>query len=164
MSKELSDELQLREDEGNLLGDDDETFEKYHFVWQNILFVCNIYNFITVTYFIGIPGFPYSIWTYLEFITEILMITEFVFNIIMNQLVTKHLKHLNFFRESNRETWKARILSLVSAVPYSIIMYASLPYSRHLELWVALVRGLKLLRLHQLNHYFDVKDIRSKNN
>ena len=31
--KELSNELQIGDDETNHLGEDDETFEKYHFVW-----------------------------------------------------------------------------------------------------------------------------------
>ena len=48
-----------------------------------MIFSCNLYNFVTVFFFIGVPGFPMSSWIYIEFVVEVLLIIDLCMSILM---------------------------------------------------------------------------------
>ena len=45
-------------------------------IWSNILMLAIMYNCITAGFFFGIPGFPESVWLYLEFLAEIIFLID----------------------------------------------------------------------------------------
>ena len=59
-------------------------------IWENMLMVILIYNFIAFCYFFAMPVFPFSVWLYLEFLTEILMVLDVLirFVVLINKKYT----------------------------------------------------------------------------
>jgi hypothetical protein len=54
-------------------------------VWENILLVCIIYNFVTFSFFMGLPGFPNGVWLYLELASEALLIFDIFFRFVIRR-------------------------------------------------------------------------------
>lgn len=54
-------------------------------VWENILLICIIYNFVTVSFFMGLPGFPTGAWLYFEFISEIFLVLDLFFRFVVRR-------------------------------------------------------------------------------
>jgi|LauGreDrversion4_2_1035121.scaffolds.fasta_scaffold34056_1 hypothetical protein len=137
-------------------------------IWENLLMLILVYNFVTFCYFFAMPGFPFSVWLYLEFLTEIFMVLDIIIRFIILRAIYNNdhkkgpFRHLNMLRNKADERPAKMSLMIISSLPTSIALYASLPSVYHPEMWVALIRGLKLYRMNQLYLYFDLRDIRSK--
>jgi hypothetical protein len=137
-------------------------------IWENMLMVILIYNFIAFCYFFAMPVFPFSVWLYLEFLTEILMVLDVIIRFVVLRAIFSNdhkkgpFRHLNMLRNKSDEKKFKMSIMILSSLPTSIILYSSLPSRLHPEMWVALIRGLKLYRMSQLSLYFDLRDIRSK--
>ena len=133
-----------------------------------MLMVILIYNFVTFCYFFAMTSFPFSVWVYLEFLTEILMVLDVIIRFVVLRAIFSHdhkkgpFRHLNMLRNKADEKKLKMSLMILSSMPTSIILYSSLPSRFHPEMWVASIRGLKLYRMSQLTLYFDLRDIRSK--
>jgi hypothetical protein len=104
-------------------------------------------------YFFAMPSFPFSVWLYLEFLTEILMVLDVIIRFIVLRAIFSNdhkkgpFRHLNMLRNKADEKIVKMSLMIISSLPTSIILYSALPSRLHQEMWVALVRGLKLYRM-----------------
>jgi hypothetical protein len=128
-----------------------------------------VYNFVTTCYFLGLPGFPFSYWTYLEYLTEVAMILDILIRFCLLKYVVKnnHKKNgpwrqINMLKNKSDEKKLNVVLMVISSLPTSIIMFSAVPKEMQASIWLAVIRVLKVYRLKQLNLYFDVRDIRSK--
>ena len=127
-----------------------------------------VYNFVTFCYFFALPGFPFSVWLYLEYLSEIFMVLDVVVRFVILRAVFKNdckkgpFRHLNMIRNKADEKPLKMTIMILASLPSSIILYASLPSHFRPAMWVAIIRGLKLYRMNQLQLYFDLRDIRSK--
>jgi hypothetical protein len=138
-------------------------------VWENVLMITIVYNFVTSCYFLGLPGFPTSFWIYLEFLTEVAMVVDILIRYCLLKVVIKNSlkkngpwRQINMLKNKQDEEPLSMILTIASSVPTSIILYSSANVTLHSSIWLALIRVVKLYRLKLLNLYFDVRDIRSK--
>jgi hypothetical protein len=57
--------------------------DPFSIIWSNSLFLANIYNFVTVFFFLGINGFPEGNWLGFEVGTEIFFIIEVFFRYLL---------------------------------------------------------------------------------
>lgn len=134
----------------------EDQYGSHSLIWENLLMLILVYNYVTLWYFIAVPGFPFSVWLYLEFITEILMVLDIFIRFIILRLVfnNDHKKgpfsNLNMVRNKADEKPHKMVLMIISSLPTSIILYTSLPTKYNSNVWVALVRALKLYRSSQL--------------
>ena len=120
----------------------------FHFKWATLIFVINIYNYFTVAYFMGITGFPSSIWLGIELGAEIIMIIDIAFRTTLRN--SQLYKQMWFIHEST--TVFSIVCMLLASIPYSFICIL---YSQNLSHWsIALTRMPKLLRGVQITTYF----------
>ncbi len=56
-------------------------------MWENILMIMIVYNFVTFCYFFAVPDFPSSVWLYFEFLSEILMIVDLLIRFLVLKIV-----------------------------------------------------------------------------
>jgi hypothetical protein len=112
---------------------------------------------------LGLPGFPESVWLYLEILIEIILIIDIGMRLIFICFFKKEWATLFLLHEDEDSLWR-RFRYFVTAIPTSIILYVSLPNSTLGYLGIAFIRSVKLLRINYLNHYFDVRDLRTKRN
>jgi hypothetical protein len=128
-------------------------FGSVSIIWENMLMMILIYNFVTFCYFFSMPSFPFSVWLYLEFLTEILMVLDVIIRFIVLRAIFSNdhkkgpFRHLNMLRNKADEKKVKMSLMILSSLPTSIVLYSALPSRLHPEMWVALVRGLKLYRM-----------------
>jgi hypothetical protein len=52
-------------------------------VWSKIILGIHTYNFFTIFFFLGIPGFPNEIWLALEIISELVIILDFGLRLVL---------------------------------------------------------------------------------
>ena len=100
-----------------------------------------VYNYITVTYFFAQPGFPYSAWLYIEYLTETMAVVDLFMRycLIREKYVLLHSKF--------DDTQLGRCLLLLSSLPTSIVLNRVLSPTTKSALWVAIVRWHKLYRM-----------------
>jgi voltage-gated potassium channel len=130
----------------------------FHFKWATLLFLCNIYNYFTVGYFLGFPGFPTGIWFSLELGCEVIFLIDSCIRFFMRNSST--YKQMWFIHEEN--TYKSFFAILLSSIPYSFILLGYADF--HVKHWgIGLVRLPKLLRGGQFSTYLtNMKIVRRK--
>ena len=138
-------------------------YDQLSIIWSNVLLIATLYNCITTTFFLGISGFPESVWLYLEFLQEISLIIDIGMRLIFIQFFPKQWNTLYLLHEDKTSHWR-RFRYGITAVPSSILIYELVPKEMIGSLGIAFVRAIKLLRLNYLNHYFDVRDLTTKRN
>ena len=132
--------------------------DSFHFNWATLLFVCNIYNYFTVGYFLGFPGFPEGIWFSLEIGCELFLLIDACIRIFLRNSTI--YKQMWFIHEEN--TYRSFISLFLSSIPYSCILLAYVDYD--IKHWaIGLIRLPKLLRGIQFSTYLtNIKIIRRK--
>lgn len=110
-------------------------------IWEHSLFAMIVYNYITVAYFFGQPGFPSGAWLYIEYLTEMMAVVDLFIRycLIREKHVLLHTKFDN--------TCLGKCLILLSSLPTSIVLNRVLSPNIKSELWVAIVRWHKLYRM-----------------
>jgi CRP-like cAMP-binding protein len=120
----------------------------FHFRWSSMVFVCNLYNYFTVAYFLGIKGFPSGFWLVLELTFETILILDIIVRISLRS--TSLYKKMWFLHEKN--SIETMLCIFLSSIPYSFLC---LIYGQDLSDWsIALTRVPKLLRGMQVHSYF----------
>ena len=127
-----------------------------------MLFLSNIYNIITFCCFIGFAGFPMSAWLCAEFIMEVLLMVDFILRLLFLKCFREQWDQMMFIRNVDDKKLKSKIRLFVSSIPTSIIIYGVVPHTHLSNVWLALFRALKLVRIHQLKQYFDIRDLRNR--
>jgi hypothetical protein len=104
-------------------------------IWENLLMIILMYNFVTFCYFFAVPGFPFSVWLYLEFLTEILLVLDILIRFVILRLVFNNdhkkgpFRNLNMVRNKADERPLKMGLMIISSLPTSIILYKAVPLS-----------------------------------
>ena len=71
-------------------------------VWENVLMISIVYNFATTCFFLGLPGFPSSVWLYLEVLTEVAMVVDILIRYcVLNILIKSTFKKIGPWRQIN---------------------------------------------------------------
>lgn len=138
-------------------------YDSLSIIWSNVLLLVIIYDSVTTFYFLGMPGFPESVWLYLEFLSEIILIIDIGVRLIFIWFFKKEWDSLILLHEDG-DWWWRKFRYGVTALPTSIVIYVTVPNQNIGGLGIAFIRSIKLLRINYLNHYFDVRDLRTKRN
>lgn len=144
------------------MGDIDGGINQVMILWENVLHASIIYNCVTFCYFLGLPGFPSDAWLYLEFIVEILMIIDIFIRYVLRRFLVNQRKTLNLLHSKHDDLPFQMTMFILSSFPTSIIIYPSIEDEVQYKIWLALIRGIKLYRIKQLNLYYELRDIRAK--
>ncbi|CAG9319774.1 unnamed protein product [Blepharisma stoltei] len=125
----------------------------FHTKWAMLILIVNLYNIFTATYFLGIKGFPSSIWLAIELSFEIILLCDYISRWILKNLeVWSRMWMLH-----EKSTYLHNICLFISSIPYS---FFSLIMSVNLDGWgVAIVRILKTLRFFQFFTFFENQEI-----
>ena len=162
-SEERKEEDEQGEEVNPFFRSDTADYDQLSIIWSNVLLVATLYNCITTTFFLGIKGFPESVWLYLEFLQEIALIIDIGMRLVFIHFFKKQWNTLYLLHEDKDSLWR-RFRYGITAIPSSIIIYKVVPKEMIGSLGIAFIRAIKLLRLNYLNHYFDVRDLTTKRN
>ena len=111
-----------------MYGDHVKKVETMTWIRENVILLCITYNFFTCCYFLGITGFPLGIWTYIEFIVEVMMIVDILIRLVQKYISRRSLNKVTMFVDINDELKATQlIVYFISSVPTSIIIYSSIP-------------------------------------
>lgn len=148
----------------NLNSSSENKNDRLETIWSNILLIANVYNFVTFCFFIAFPAFPFSAWLVIEVLIELLLIWDTINRLIFQKCFKDVWERMLLLKNRNERGTIHRILYVISAIPTSIIIYVAVPHHYHSQVWIAVIRILKLLRISQIKQYFDVRDLRTKRN
>jgi hypothetical protein len=114
------------------------------------VFVCNSYNLFCFFYFLGIKGFPHGFWMVMEAGAELFLVLDLLIRFWCQVYHPQLWRNLWLIHDPNQGTLLYFLVYFLASVPSSIILRAS--YIRDDEahlfaIYVALLRGLKLLRM-----------------
>lgn len=112
--------------------------------WENLLLVTITYNFLTCCFFLGLPGFPSGPWTYLEFLTEIVMLVDFMIRFGLRRMLPSQKRTLLLLHDKADDRPTSLLGFLLSSLPSSIVLFATVVDRS--AIWLAIVRILKLYR------------------
>ena len=104
----------------------DSGIDKVMILWENWLIICIIYNFVTFSLFLGLPGFPSQVWTYLEFLSEVTLMIDVFIRYVLRRFLKNQKKTLNLLHEKTDDQPFNVTLYMASSLPTSIILYSSL--------------------------------------
>lgn len=121
----------------------------FHFTWSILIMICNLYNYFTVPYFLGIPSFPSGFWLGLEMMFEFIMILDFIGRCLYKDLL--NTKYMWLLEEE--DCVQIKVFMAISSIPYSFI---SAIINIELDsLVISLLRCGKLLRYFQITTFFN---------
>ena len=131
------------------------TFDKhdFHFKWSLLIFLCNIYNFFTVPYFLAISSFPSGVWLGLELFFEFILLADLLGRLFFH----KSMKSRSFWLLQEEDSMLTYLFFVISSLPYSF-------FSRILNpdlssLLPSILRSLKTFRYFQFRTFFKNADI-----
>lgn len=120
------------------------------------------YNFVTVFFFLGIEGFPESLWLLLEIVTELLIAVDFVLRLVIRLKCPTIWNEMWLLHDKGSRSKFHLLIRLIGSVPQSLILCLIYGSKDNLQALVAIefaiLRCLKLLRLRQISQYFEKVD------
>jgi len=132
-----------------------------HF-WAKIVLLIHIYIIFTVFFFLGISGFPSGAWLAIEAITETIILSDILLRIIIRRKFLKNWENMWVLHDQGQNYRFQMFLSLLGSMPTSILCCLIVDKAQLHSFGFAMLRAIKLLRMKQINQYFDSTDIHGK--
>lgn len=125
----------------------------FQYKWSIIVFICNLYNFFTVPYFIGLQDFPQGSWLGIELVFEFILILDFIGRV----LAKDYMESKNLWLLNEGESLTKQFFLLISSIPYTFI--AVIAGGDLTTIPIALSRLGKLFRYFQFSTFFSNLEI-----
>ena len=131
------------------------TFDKhdFHFKWSLLIFLCNIYNFFTVPYFLAISSFPSGVWLGLELFFEFILLADLLGRLSFH----KSIKSRPYWLLQEEDSILTYLFFVISSLPYSFLSLILNPDLSSLA--PSISRALKTFRYFQFRTFFKNTEI-----
>jgi len=118
------------------------------------------YNFFTIFYMLGVPGFPSGYWLAAEVTVEFFLLTDFFARLLLRKQFPHIWSHMWLLHDQSHKSILYLLLRLLASLPTSFVLKLALKDSSTLTSFgIACVRCLKVFRLRQISRYFDTREV-----
>jgi hypothetical protein len=141
---------------------DSKNESQYARVLTTFIVVIHTYNFFTCFFFLGIVGYPRGFWFIFECIAELVMLFDFVLQIILRSKCGFVWTKMYLLHNSITPTKTRDFKRLLVSLPTTIIVSTALVTNPDLQnnIGFACLRLLKLFRWGEVSRFFDLFDLK----